>query len=102
MQAGPRVELLGKQNIQGTHTPLMLIGGAVQCRLKNGALDALVLDTHRWDADDELAGVHWDMHMRTCVLVFLCVVVMCEGKGTRGRAESVHVLLVTSVLTCCS
>ncbi|KAF5840991.1 hypothetical protein DUNSADRAFT_14848 [Dunaliella salina] len=45
--SGPRVELLGKQSIHNTHSPLMVIGGSVQCRLKNGALDAVILDTHR-------------------------------------------------------
>jgi len=45
--SGPRVELLGKQSIHSTHSPLMVIGGSVQCRLKNGALDAVILDTHR-------------------------------------------------------
>ncbi len=41
------MDLVGKQAIQQTHTPLMLTGGTVGCRLKNGSMDNIVLDSHR-------------------------------------------------------
>jgi WD repeat-containing protein 19 len=37
----------GQQAIPKTHTVLVLRGGVLGCRLKNGSLDNLVLDSHR-------------------------------------------------------
>mmetsp|Transcript_36982 Transcript_36982/g.82211 ORF Transcript_36982/g.82211 Transcript_36982/m.82211 type:complete len:1366 (+) Transcript_36982:300-4397(+) len=44
---GAKVELIGKQPLPATHTPLMCTNGNVGCRLKNGSLDSVILDTHR-------------------------------------------------------
>ncbi|MEW5318051.1 MAG: hypothetical protein WDW38_009304 [Sanguina aurantia] len=44
---GPSILLIGKQSIQPTHTPLMMTNGVVGCRLKNGSLDSMVLETHK-------------------------------------------------------
>jgi len=44
---GAKVEFLSKQPLQASHTPLLCFNGSVGCRLKSGALDTVVLDTHR-------------------------------------------------------
>ncbi|MEW5304579.1 MAG: hypothetical protein WDW36_007181 [Sanguina aurantia] len=44
---GPSILLIGKQSIQPTHTPLVMTNGVVGCRLKNGSLDSMVLETHK-------------------------------------------------------
>lgn len=44
---GPRIDFVGKQPLQASHTPLMCCNGNVGCRLKSGALDTLTLETHR-------------------------------------------------------
>ncbi|GFH09592.1 WD_REPEATS_REGION domain-containing protein, partial [Haematococcus lacustris] len=45
--AGPRVEFVCKQHYQPTHTPILVHSGSVACRLKNGSIDSLALDSHR-------------------------------------------------------
>lgn len=69
LRAGARVELLGRQAMQPTHSPLLVSGGSVKCRLKTGALDTVVLDTHR------------------CVRVWVLCVSMCVGMGVRVGAR---------------
>lgn len=44
---GARVEMIGKQSAPPSHTPLVCCQGVVGCRLKNGSLDNVTLDTHR-------------------------------------------------------
>lgn len=45
--AGPVIKFLGKQPLPPTHTPFAVVNGTVACRLKNGALDNVMLETHR-------------------------------------------------------
>ena len=44
---GARIDFVGKQPLQASHTPLMCCNGNIGCRLKSGALDTLTLETHR-------------------------------------------------------
>ncbi len=45
--AGPQVALVGRQPLPATHTPLTVFNGVVGCRLKNGAMDNVTLETHK-------------------------------------------------------
>lgn len=47
VHSGPGIEPVGKQSVQSSHVPLMMYDGTVGCRLKNGAIDNIPLDTHR-------------------------------------------------------
>lgn len=38
---------IGKQALGATHTPLTACNGVVGCRLKNGAMDNVILDSHK-------------------------------------------------------
>lgn len=42
-----QVSLVGRQPLAATHTPLMVCNGVVGCRLKNGAMDSVILETHK-------------------------------------------------------
>lgn len=44
---GPQVVFIGKQALGATHTPLTACNGVVGCRLKNGAMDNVILDSHK-------------------------------------------------------
>ena len=44
---GPKVELVSKESIPGSHTPLLLCNGTITCRLRTGAIDNIVLESHR-------------------------------------------------------
>ncbi|KAG1674427.1 hypothetical protein FOA52_012954 [Chlamydomonas sp. UWO 241] len=44
---GAKVEFISKQPLQTSHSPLLCFNGSVGCRLKSGALDTVVLETHR-------------------------------------------------------
>lgn len=52
---GAKVEFLSKQPLQSSHCPLVCCNGSVGCRLKSGALDSVVLETHR-SLQGEIAG----------------------------------------------
>lgn len=45
--SGPVINPVGKQGLPPTHTPLVVSNGLVACRLKNGTLDNITLETHR-------------------------------------------------------
>ncbi len=45
--SGPSLSLVSKARLPATHTPLVLDNGSVHCRLKSGAMDVMVLETHR-------------------------------------------------------
>ncbi|GLC35581.1 hypothetical protein PLESTB_000191100 [Pleodorina starrii] len=45
--SGPQVQFIGKQPLGATHTPLTVCNGVVGCRLKNGAMDNVILDSHK-------------------------------------------------------
>lgn len=44
---GPKVELVSKETIPPSHTPLLLNNGTITCRLRTGAIDNVVLESHR-------------------------------------------------------
>jgi len=44
---GPGLQLLGCMQLPATHVPVVVANGAVTCRLKSGALDTIVLESHR-------------------------------------------------------
>lgn len=44
---GPGVALLSRAPLPATHAPVVVSNGAVTCRLKSGALDVIVLESHR-------------------------------------------------------
>ncbi|KXZ49298.1 hypothetical protein GPECTOR_22g892 [Gonium pectorale] len=44
---GPQVLFIAKQPLGATHTPLTACNGVVGCRLKNGAMDNIILDSHK-------------------------------------------------------
>jgi WD repeat-containing protein 19 len=44
---GAKIDFVGKQPLQASHTPLMCSNGNIGCRLKSGALDTVILETHR-------------------------------------------------------
>lgn len=45
--AGAGVQLLCRTALPATHVPVVVANGAVTCRLKSGALDKLVVESHR-------------------------------------------------------
>lgn len=45
--SGPKLDFLSKQPLQASHTALTCCNGAIGCRLKSGALDTVILETHR-------------------------------------------------------
>lgn len=65
------MELIGKQAVPAAHTPLSLSAGSVGCRLKNGALDNILLDTHRaLNAGDAIAKAQPQRRCGWCLLPF--------------------------------
>jgi hypothetical protein len=45
--ASPALQQLCRTPLPATHAPVAAVNGAVTCRLKSGALDTIVLDSHR-------------------------------------------------------
>ncbi|GAX77949.1 hypothetical protein CEUSTIGMA_g5391.t1 [Chlamydomonas eustigma] len=45
--SGAKIEFVGKQSLQASHTPLNCCNGNIGCRLKSGAIETITLDTHR-------------------------------------------------------
>jgi hypothetical protein len=44
---GPGVALLCRTPVPATHAPVVVANGAVMCRLRGGALDTIVVESHR-------------------------------------------------------
>jgi WD repeat-containing protein 19 len=47
LPTAPSLQLLCRTPLPATHAPVAVLNGAVACRLKNGALDTILLDSHR-------------------------------------------------------